>query len=110
MRSAPTDALDACTDLFPFHLLIEKLVYRATLKLEMLPQSHLLETHVNKALVRYVKKHRAPMHKVLHAFNIWPINFEAITLCRHSLKWCPSFPICVPTSKEVAFVKNGFPI
>jgi len=28
LKSTPMDALDACTDMLPFHLLVEKLAYR----------------------------------------------------------------------------------
>jgi len=70
MRSAPTDAVDTCTDLLPFHLLVKKLVCCAATRLAMLPQSHPLAKHTNKAAGRYVKRHRAPLHEVLHAFEI----------------------------------------
>jgi len=30
LKSAPTDAIDACVDLFPFHLLVEKATHQAT--------------------------------------------------------------------------------
>ena len=46
LRSAPTDAIDACTNVLPFHLLVEKLTYRAASRLVTLPQSHPLERHV----------------------------------------------------------------
>jgi len=29
LKSTPMDALDACADVLPFHLLVEKLAYRA---------------------------------------------------------------------------------
>jgi len=40
LRSAPTDIIDACADLLPFHLLVEKLIYWAATRLMMLPQAH----------------------------------------------------------------------
>ena len=46
LKSAPTDTIDACMDLLPFHLLVEK----ATL-----PDSHLLNKHMKKVVSRYIK-------------------------------------------------------
>jgi len=46
LRSAPTDVVNACTDVLPFHLCVKKLTYRATSKLVTLPQSHPLEKHI----------------------------------------------------------------
>src|SRR5882724_2820866 len=55
LRSIPTDVIDACTDMLPFHLLVEKLMHRAATRLATLPWSHPLETHVAQAANRYVK-------------------------------------------------------
>ena len=51
------DALDACTDMLPFHLLVEKLVYRVGAQLTSLPQIHPLGKHVDWAAKRYIKAH-----------------------------------------------------
>jgi len=67
LKTAPMDTVDACADLFPFHLLIEKLIYHPASRLAMLPQTHPLEKHVAWAATRYVKSHRAPIHEVMHA-------------------------------------------
>jgi len=37
MRSSPIDTLDACTDLLPFHILVEKIMYCTASRLETLP-------------------------------------------------------------------------
>jgi len=57
LRSAPTDAIDACTDVLAFHLLVENLKYRAATRLVNLPQSHPLEKHIVREVNRYVKLH-----------------------------------------------------
>jgi len=68
LRSAPTDAIDACTDMLPFNLLVESLMHRAATRLATLPQSHPLAKHVDQAASRYVKAHWA--HEVMHTFNV----------------------------------------
>jgi len=55
LKSAPTDAIDACADLFPFHLLVEIVTHKAATRLATLPDSHLLNKHVKKVVGRYVK-------------------------------------------------------
>jgi len=102
MRSAPTDAIDACAYIPPFPLLIEKIVFQATSRLVTLPKSHPLEQHIRRAATRYISHHRSPAHEMLHAFRICPIDFETIVPCKHRPKWAPSFPIRVPAFKEAA--------
>ena len=38
MRPAPIDVLVTCADLLPFHVMVKKFIYCATLRLVMLPQ------------------------------------------------------------------------
>jgi len=102
MRSAPTDIVDAYADLLPFHLLIEKTVHCAATRLATLPSSHPLAKHASKAAARYVKKHRAPIHEMLHAFNIRPEAYETVCPVRLGPKWRPQYPIRVPKSMSKA--------
>ena len=55
--SAPTDVIDTCADVPPFHLLVKKLTYRAATQMVTFPQSHPLEKHVAWAVNKYVKLH-----------------------------------------------------
>jgi len=100
MKMAPTDAIDACMDILPFPLLIEKILFRATSRLATLPKSHPLKQHIRRAAARYISHHRSPAHEMLHAFRTHPIDVETISPCMHGPKWAPSFPVWVPTSKE----------
>jgi len=60
IKSAPTDAVDTCTDLLPFHLLVKKLVCCATTRLAMFPQVHPLEKHASRAAGTYIKGTKPP--------------------------------------------------
>ena len=70
LRSAPTDEIDACADMLPFNLLVERLTHKAATRLATLPRSHPLAKHVDRAASIYVKAHRVPLHEVMHAFNV----------------------------------------
>jgi len=102
LRSAPTDAIDAGADILPFQLLVKKLIYWAASRLATLPQSHLLEKHVNCASSRYIKSHRALVHEIMHAFNIHPAEFKTISTCNQGLKLKSLLITCIPASKEAA--------
>jgi len=102
LRSTMTDAIDACSDVLPFHLLVEKLMHRAATRLATLPQSHSLETHVAWAANRYVKHHHAPLHELLHTFRIHPAKYESIKPCTRGPKHMHTFATCIPGSKEEA--------
>jgi len=102
MRSAPTDAVNACADLLLFHLLVEKVIHRASTWLTMLPSSHPLAKHVEKAAGKFIKWHRAPVHEVMHTFDIWPADFEKIKPVRCDLKWEPGLKMCIAGSRGAA--------
>jgi len=70
LKTAPTDAIDTCADILPFHLLVKKLAYHSGSRLAMLPQTHPLGRHITRAAARYVKSHRAPIHEIMHACKI----------------------------------------
>src|SRR5882724_10062237 len=102
MHTAPTDSIDAHTDLLPFPLLIEKLVHRAAVRLATLPERHPLAKHVVSAGRRYIKRHWAPLHEVLHAFGMQASKYKEITPVRMGPKWTPGFQVCIPARKECA--------
>ena len=66
---------------------------------------HWLAKHVWKAAGRYIKHHKAPVHEILHAFNIWPSAFEKGQPAKCSLKWEPGAKVRVPESREWAVVE-----
>jgi len=58
--------------------------------------------HACRASKRYIKTHRELVHKILNAFDILPTEFELISPYRRGPKWCPWFPIWIPTSNVEA--------
>jgi len=88
----------------PFHILVEKLTHRATTRLATLPNYHPLVKHTVCMANRYVKQHRVPLHKILHAFKIHPNNFESIRpgWKRNSPA---SFATSIPATKEEAITE-----
>ena len=55
MRTTATDVLDAHANLLPMRLLIEKVQYRAALRMATLLSSHPLYQHIRTAVKRQVK-------------------------------------------------------
>jgi len=102
MKMAPTDVVDACTDLLPFNLLVKKTLFQAASRLATLPSLNPLEIHVRKASKRYVRTTDRPLMKFCMLLASIPAEFESITLCKHSAKWAPYFPISIPKSKVAA--------
>ena len=70
LQSALTDTIDGCANWLPFHLLVKKIVYQAATRLATLPQSHPMEKPTCRAALWYIKSHRAPVHEVLHTFDV----------------------------------------
>jgi len=93
--------IDVCVDVMPFHLLVEKLIYRAATRLATLHSCHLLAKHVVHMENRYFRQHRVPLHEILHTFIIHPNEFKLIRpgLKRNSTV---SFVTHIPASKEEA--------
>lgn len=78
MRTTATDTLDVHANLLPFHLLVEKLIYRAGTRLVTLPDSHILHPQIKRVANRYVARHRSPLHEILHSSKLKPEEFETI--------------------------------
>ena len=107
MRTSPTDTIDACADLLPFHLLVKKLSHCAAMCLVTLPEFHLLVTNAQKAVGRYVKRHRALLHKVLHSFNIQPRDYEDIVPMSTEPRQESCYVLHILASREKAIEELG---
>jgi len=70
------------------------------MRLATLPSSHLLTRHIGRVAGRYIKQHRAPLHKVLHVFNIRLMEFEEIAPVCFGPQWHPAFPVQIPRSRR----------
>jgi len=78
MRTTATDVLEAHAAILPFPLLTKKFLYRETVRMATLPCNHPLYKVFLRAAERYIKKHRLPLHKLIHTFNIHPNHFKTI--------------------------------
>jgi len=107
MKPAPTDTINACADLLPFHLLVEKHIHHATTCLATLPASHPLTLHVRKVAGRYVKRHRAPLHEILHSFNIWPKEYKDIVPMSTEPRQELCYALHIPASREIVIAEAG---
>lgn len=101
MRSTATDVACLHAGLPPLRVLINQLCQRATLRMATLPETHPLKGRMRKAQ-RYVQRHRAPIHELIHAFDIQPDAFEVIGAYRPSHKEAPELQALIHGSKDEA--------
>ena len=89
MKTTATDILELMANLLPFHILVDKIRHRAALRLATLPPTHPLYKPVLNSAKRLVKRHRTPLHDLMHRFNICPESIETISATRYNTKWKP---------------------
>jgi ribonuclease HI len=91
MRSTATDALDAHANLWPVPILIDKMRAKAALRMATIPETHPLFKHVRRAASRRVKRHPAPLHGLMHDFDIDPKKIEIVDHRKADGSWKPKF-------------------
>ena len=106
MKTTANDTLDVHANLLPLHLLISKIIHRAATCLACLPDNHPLSKHVLKASKKYVKKHRTPLHEIIHTYRLKLKEMEKIETTVMGPKWQPSFNICIPAQEEQAIKES----
>jgi ribonuclease HI len=89
MKSTATDILETMANLLPFRLLVDKVRYRAAIRLATLPPTHPLYKPIQNAAQHLVKHHRTPLHDLMHRFKLRPKNTETINATRYNTKWKP---------------------
>src|SRR5882672_7711399 len=95
-------------DLLLFQQLVEKILHRAATWIATLLKSHPLATHASKAAKRYLKSHRALLHKLLlYAYEIELDGYEDIRLVRVGPTWAPKYAVRVPTSRNDTLEEVG---
>ncbi|KAJ6459861.1 hypothetical protein C8R45DRAFT_1180601 [Mycena sanguinolenta] len=102
LSSTPTDVLDAYANLLPVRFLVERVRYRAALRLASLPATHPLHRSVADAARRPVKDHRTPLHDMAAEFGIKPAAMEKITTVRFAAEWESSLAVSMRSSKDEA--------
>ncbi|CAK5279173.1 unnamed protein product [Mycena citricolor] len=106
MNTTPTDALDIHARLLPIHLQVKKTRHRAAVRLATLSKVHPLHGAVHNAAARYVKRHRTPLHELMHEFDLHPRQMEDIRPIRQPADWRPQIKIASRTTKETAIAQE----
>jgi len=78
LRSSPTDALEMHANLLPIDLLIDRMCYRAVLRLATLPPYHPLAPIVRRCAAHLPKHHVSTIHYLLHTYQVDPKSMEVI--------------------------------
>jgi ribonuclease HI len=100
LSSTAGDILDVHAYILPIDLLFCKLLFRASLWLCTLPQSHPLHPLVRSVTHRNVKCHLSPIHHLIHFAHINPKEIETISPVRRSPGYTPLFKVVIPPSKD----------
>ena len=102
MPTMANNTLDAHANLLLFHLLISRIICRATTRLACIPDVHPLASKVWKAATWYIKRHRTPLHEIIHMYDLKPSQMEKIEAVVLGLKWQPAYRTHVASNKEQA--------
>ena len=96
------DTLDTHANLLLFHLLVSKIIHRATTRLVCIPDVHPLAPKVWKAATWYIKRHRTSLHEIIHAYDLKPSQMEKIEAVVLGPKWQPAYKTRIASNKEQA--------
>ena len=98
--TSATDVMEVHANLWPVELLLHNICHRVALRLAVLPESHLLFKPVKVTAHRNVKRHRSPLHQILHAFKIQPTDFETLSPASRPPNCCDNLMTQVASSRE----------
>ena len=102
LRTSPTDLLDVHADLLPLRLFIKKLCHRAALRIACLPKTHPLYKPARHTHRHFVKRHRGPLHNIMHTLQVPPDKIETIATVRREPTWASSISSQIAASKDLA--------
>ena len=107
LRTSPTDALDALSNLIPFDIAIEKWCFRAAIRLATLPNKHPLRKPVRRSIKCTVKRHASPLHnltKLLKAYSS-DLGTKSVAITNPTALKAKPFNIRIPPDKESSRIK-----
>ena len=93
LKTTATDITEIMANLLPLQILVDKIRYRAALRLATLPPTHPLYKPVKNAAKRLVKRHKTLLHDLMHRYKLQPDNIETINATRYNTKWKPKVKI-----------------
>ena len=83
LHTAPTDLLDLHAGIWPVHLLFHWACHRATMRITLLPPSHLLHSLYRKRAKGYIKTHRSLLHELAALYDMVLDSLEDLDPVRH---------------------------
>ena len=102
LRTMAGDVLDVHAYILRIDLLLNKILYRAALRLCSLPKSHTLYAQVHSRSTHRAKRHLSPVHNLLRFANLNPKQVETISPVRRSPGYKKPFRLIIPPSKDAA--------
>ena len=105
LNTTATDFMEMHAHVPTFKALLKDKLHREAMRLACLPETHPLYKSVCKVARRYVKRHRAPIHEILHAFNLNPLKMEKISPVSRGPKWAPRHKMHIQSDESKAIEK-----
>jgi hypothetical protein len=102
LRTTAGDILYVHAYILPLDLLLNKLLFRAALRLCSLPKSHPLHAQLRSCSTQRAKWHLSPVHHLLRLARIDPKSIEVISPFRRSPGYAAPFSFSIPSSKDEA--------
>ena len=102
LKTTATDIIEIMANLLPLRILVDKIRYRAALQLATLPPTHPLYKPVKNAAKRLVKRHKTPLHDLMHRYRLQPDNIETINATRYNTDWKPKVTIKIINDADEA--------
>ena len=104
LKTMATDIIEIMANLLPLWILVDKIHYRAALRLATLPPTHPLYKPVKNAAKQLVKRHKTPLHDLMHRYRLQPDNIETINTTRYNTSWKPKVKIKIITNVDDAIL------
>jgi len=106
LRLTATDILEVHANLPPLHLQLNSICHNAALRLCALPNSHPIHPIVAKASrYRSIRRHRAPLHNLMCAWNLVPSSIETINPFPFPPTWSPPLTFDIAPTRAEAKVR-----
>jgi ribonuclease HI len=104
LRTTLTNALDALMSMLPMHLKIEKIMFRAAVRLASLPDSHPLCRQYKLAGARKAKRYKLALYHMIQLYGIKVNEIETLPVVRQNpAERCRlPFKVEIPESKEAS--------
>lgn len=78
LKSSATDTLDLHAFTLPISLMMDRICYRATIRMAAIAKPHPIHDIINKCTGRFIRRHRSPIYVLCDTYGIDPRKIEKV--------------------------------